>query len=173
MVYNPQMGAWSWLLFVGLFFGRAAACVPCEFGREYEVAACVCAACTVCGEGEYEARGCEAERDTVCEMVATTTIRPTQTSTTAASRVAQRSTTAASRAAPASTPLPQDVDPALDYAVHVVLAVVCAGIGCAAVVAVGVAMFRPHRGGIVRGVLCEGKGAPRDSMKKTGDAELI
>jgi hypothetical protein len=65
------------------------------------------------------------------------------------------------------------VDPALDHAVHAVLAVVCAGIGCAAVVAVGVAMFRPHRGGIVRGVLCEGKGAPRVSMEKTADAELI
>jgi len=160
--------------------GRAAACVPCEFGREYEVAACVCAACTVCGEGEYEARGCEAGRDTVCGvveatrgMVARTTIHPTLRGTTAASRAAPASTTAASRAAPASTPPPDEVDPALDHAVHSVLAVLCAGIGCAAVVAVGVAMFRPHRGGLVRGVLCEGKPPPRDSMEKTADAELI
>jgi hypothetical protein len=149
------MGAWAWLVLVGLFMGRAAACVPCEFGREYEVAACVCAACTVCGEGEYVARGCEATRDTVCGAVEAT--RGMVATTT---RAAQTSTTAASRAPQTSTPPPDDVDPALDHAVHAVLAIVSAGIGCAAVVVVGVVMYRPHRSGIVRGVLCEGKGAP-------------
>jgi hypothetical protein len=77
-------------------------------------------------------------------------ISPTQTTPGAA----QTSTTTASRAAPTSTPLPAaadpGVDPALDHAVQAVLAIVSAGIGCAAVVAVAVVMYSPHRSGIVR-----------------------